>query len=214
MVTITVDALERSLVKHLKGGYLRPLSKHSTDAFRRVHSFVARDRRPLILDSGCGVGESTRQIGALNRDALVIGIDKSEFRLSKALRPTVEDNVIYVRANLIDFWRLAMQYRWSPRKHYLLYPNPWPKAKHLLRRWHAHPVFPFLLRLGGDIELRTNVKTYAQEFAFSLKASGVRCKGAVRFEALDPISPFERKYAARGNALYKVEAKLPRGEDH
>ena len=35
-------------------------------------------------------------------------------------------------------------------QHYLLYPNPWPKAKHLQRRVHGHGSFPLLLQLGAS----------------------------------------------------------------
>ena len=69
-----------------------------------------------------------------------------------------------LQANLIDFWRLSVQTEWRLQKHYLLYPNPWPKKKHLQRRWHGHPVFPSILELGGELELRTNWKIYADEF--------------------------------------------------
>ena len=49
-----------------------------------------------------------------------------------------------------------------------LYPNPWPKKKHLGRRWHGAPVFPALVKLGGELEMRSNWQTYLDEFALAL----------------------------------------------
>ena len=52
-------------------------------------------------------------------------------------------NCLLLRANMIDFWLLvAHQSDWHITAHYILYPNPFPKSKHLRRRWHGHPVYP------------------------------------------------------------------------
>jgi tRNA G46 methylase TrmB len=81
-------------------------------------------------------------------------------------------NVLWIRAELIDFWRLMLENKqshpWKLTNHYLLYPNPYPKLKRLKSRFYAHPGFPILLRLGGDIIIRSNWKTYLEEFAKSV----------------------------------------------
>ena len=61
----------------------------------------------------------------------------------------LRDNALLLRAELSDFFTLvAYQSDWVVHSHYLLYPNPYPKSKHLKRRWHGHPIFPVLLALG------------------------------------------------------------------
>lgn len=61
----------------------------------------------------------------------------------------LKSNAILLRAELSDFFSLvAYKSDWIVRSHYLLYPNPYPKAKHLKRRWHGHPIFPVMLTLG------------------------------------------------------------------
>jgi tRNA G46 methylase TrmB len=161
----------------------------------------------LIFDSGCGTGQSTRLIATHHPESLVIGIDKSAARLNKAFHgslPHREGNIIWVRAELAGFWRLAVRAGWRLQAHYLLYPNPWPKPGQLQRRWHAHPVFPDLLKLGGTLELRTNWKIYAEEFALAIEsASG--CTPAIRSVAENEITTaFEGKYRATGHALFSV----------
>ena len=121
-----------------------------------------------MLDSGCGTGASTRALARAHPDCLVIGVDKSVARLGRtgaSAFPHREGNAVWLRAELSSFWRLALQAGWALERHYLLYPNPWPKPGQLQRRWHGHPVFPELLRLGGRLELRCNWEIYALEFA-------------------------------------------------
>jgi len=178
---------------------------NSVGAF--VELDASRDRdRPLVLDSGCGTGESTAALARVHPDCLVVGIDKSRARLDKA--PELPGNARLVRAELADFWRLAHAAGWQPARHYLLYPNPWPKPAHLKRRWHAHPAFPHLLALGGRLALRSNFELYVDEFARALALAGVVDVKVVSFEADDSISPFERKYRLSGHRLFQLTATL------
>ena len=58
-------------------------------------------------------------------------------------------NAMLLRAELSDFFTLvAYESDWVVHSHYLLYPNPYPKGKHLKRRWHGHPIFPVMLSIG------------------------------------------------------------------
>ena len=64
----------------------------------------------------------------------------------------LKDNAILLRAELSDFFSLvAYQSDWIVHSHYLLYPNPYPKSKHLKRRWHGHPIFPVMLAIGEGL---------------------------------------------------------------
>jgi len=181
---------------------VRAPSRVAFDAIRER----ADAARELVLDSGCGTGHSTLVLANRHPSALVIGIDKSVSRLARA--PTLPDNAIVVRADLADFWRLARSASWPISHHYLLYPNPWPKPAHLQRRWHGHPVFPDLLALGGRLELRSNFDLYVREFTLALEIAGVIDSKVVSFVAEQPVSPFERKYAASGHALFQLTADL------
>ena len=129
----------------------------------------------VILDSGCGTGESTIHIARRFPDIPVIGIDKSCARLNKAGNPSqtagddVPPNAFWIRAELLDFWRLALDRvktgKWTIPYHAVYYPNPWPKQSEATRRFHMHPIFPTLLALSRKTELRTNWEIYAREFA-------------------------------------------------
>lgn len=184
----------------------------SLEAFSSLQQLLENEAgRPLIFDSGCGTGQSTRDIAAAYPDCWVIGIDQSAKRLARTganYFPHRSANAIWIRAELATFWFLARQARWNLSRHYLLYPNPWPKASQLRRRWHAHPVFPSLLGLRGVLEMRCNWKVYAEEFA----AAVMQLHGAeVQVEELQPgaiSSAFEIKYRESGMRLYRVLADL------
>ena len=187
------DKLEEVVRKYALSSYLRPIADHTRTAFAKAVTFVRgfypdlRDvAYKVILDSGCGTGESTVNIALAHPDIPVIGIDKSVTRLAKAGGAAVNNatlnsagalppNAFLVRAELLDFWRLALEAvtagRWSIPYHALYYPNPWPKQSEATRRFHLHPIFPTLLQLGDTIELRTNWEIYAREFAEAVRVA-------------------------------------------
>jgi tRNA (guanine-N7-)-methyltransferase len=185
----------------------QPLHQPSVIAFQALQKVMAGMSRKIVLDSGCGTGQSTKILARAWPDCTVIGVDKSLDRLSRTgatAYPHVEENAVWIRAELTSFWRLALQARWDLERHYMLYPNPWPKPAQLQRRWHAHPVFPDVLRLGGRLEMRCNWEPYALEFALAVNhLLGVHIKPGTP-PAEPALSPFERKYRQSGHRLYSV----------
>lgn len=186
----------------------------------------------VILDSGCGTGESTIHIARRFPGIPVIGIDKSCARLNKAGNPSqtagedVPPNAFWIRAELLDFWRLALERvqasEWTIPYHAVYYPNPWPKQSEATRRFHMHPIFPTLLALGKVIELRTNWEIYAREFAEAAKivlnenaesadtTATVPANAQITCESFDPVAPetaFERKYKEARQTLWRVVIK-------
>lgn len=195
------------LDRHAAVSWNQPLHRPTVAAFEALQDCLAGRTVGLVLDSGCGTGESTRRLAGMFPESLVIGVDKSAVRLAKtgaSSFPHRENNAIWLQAELASFWRLALAADWKLERHYLFYPNPWPKPGQLQRRWHAHPVFPDLLRLGGRLEMRCNWWVYADEFAFSLNyLTGSAVKPAL-LDKVDAVSAFERKYHDSGHDLYQV----------
>ena len=217
--------LERVVRKHAATLFLRPVADHTRKAFATAKEFVNRfydnvsANKPLdvILDSGCGTGESTVHIAKRFPDTPVIGVDKSAARLTRACAGNapaadgeIPPNAFWVRAELLDFWKLALDEvsagRWHIPYHALYYPNPWPKQSEATRRFHLHPIFPTLIKLGEQIELRTNWEIYAREFAEAARVLketmvGISCEA---FMAEQPITAFERKYKEARQQLWRV----------
>ena len=199
--------LHELVSKHLTTRFAKPYQPHSVDAFQRCQQVIQQHQKPLILDSGCGIGMSTAAIAQQYPDHWVIGIDRSSNRLNRNQQDPsflVDGNKILIRADLEDFWRLAVEQGWTLAKHYLLYPNPYPKKKHIQRRWHGHPVFSALLALGGDIELRSNWPIYLEEFVQAVEIANYGKGSVQRFTPSSFLTPFEKKYFDSNQALYKA----------
>ena len=172
--------------------------------------------RPLVLDSFCGTGHSTETLARRHPDHLVVGIDKSSERLARH-QAGPADNYLLLQADCEDIWQLLVQEQQAVDYHYLLYPNPWPKAKHLQRRVHGHGSFPWLLQLGnraspgraspGRIELRSNWQVYVEEFGLAMHLAGYRGR-VTRVPAGPDLSLFEQKYRQSGHDVWAFTAKL------
>ncbi len=200
--------LEKYVHRHLETAWLQTFHQPTVDIYHRLKNeddFAMR--RSFILDSGCGTGKSTQRLAALFPRHIVIGVDQSRVRLAKSAVNSGfsrSGNCILLRAELTTFWRLLVNDGYSPERHYLFYPNPWPKPGHLLRRWHGHPVFPHLLRLGDEIEMRCNWEIYALEFVRAVYIATGAIVKVKKFQPETAISPFEQKYLERGQILYSV----------
>jgi len=200
------DDLDMRVRRYRDTAFQKPPADHSRKAFDTLMT-ISSDHRgvPLILDSGCGTGDSTRAIATRHPDHLVIGIDRSLVRLTRE-REALPDNARLVRGDLMDLYPMMAGEGWQLARHYLLYPNPYPKSAHLTRRWHACPVFPSMLALGGTLELRTNWQVYAEEFVHALT---VHDRESTLEEATsdgNSLTPFEKKYKLSGHRLWHVLA--------
>lgn len=172
------DHLTKIVTKHLNhlDTYLasRPLAKHTVAAYEALVAQVPNlATQGIVLDSGCGTGKSSLRLGKMHPDRLVVGVDRSVARLSKSTANAdaqqvefVADNVVLVRADLVDFWQCPL----TVHEHYLLYPNPYPKKSRLQSRWYAHPAWPLVLQnMGQRLVVRSNWKQFLVECASATK---------------------------------------------
>lgn len=201
-----LEQVERTLRRHLAQPWRHEVGEVQRAAFARLDAFLAARSpgAPAWLDAGCGTGASTLALSEREPEAWIVGVDKSGDRLARA--PQLPSRALLLRAELLDLWWLASERGLRFDRCWLLYPNPWPKPGQLPRRFHGHPVFPRLVQTCATLELRTNWKVYADEFAFAL---GLLLERTIAVEPLhvepgSELSPFERKYRASGHALWRV----------
>lgn len=190
-----------SLVRrHLTHRHRKPVAQHSRAAFSALRAALDARPRPLVLDSFCGTGRSTAALAQRHPGHLVVGVDKSAHRLAKHER-NAADNYLLLQADCEDIWQLLLSAGMSVDYHYLLYPNPWPKSRHLQRRVHGSATFPWLLRLGGIIELRSNWRIYVEEFGLAIKLAGY-AGNVFCLPREAPLTLFEEKYQYSGHSLW------------
>jgi tRNA G46 methylase TrmB len=156
-----------------------------------------------------------------------------------------KDNLILVQANLIDFWNLIYQKnqsyldspnkpnsnksnsnksnsnksnsnkKWNITHHFILYPNPYPKAAQFKQRFHGHPIFPIMLKISPRLEIRTNWEIYIKEAHQSIKICNKDLDNNLKINIENinndfnnknshPISLFEDKYLKNNIKIYKL----------
>ncbi len=197
------EHLERLVRRHQVHADRTPIADFSLAQWPQLEEFL-RARARCVLDLGCGTGESTLSLARMFPAASVLGVDRSEQRLRR-LAFVAPKNALTVRADSFDVLRLFARAGLRAQKIALLYPNPYPKAKLVQQRWHAHATFPLLLSSCESVELRCNWSIYAQEFAQALQWSGWRAdQKELALTPVDTITAFERKYLASGHTLYQV----------
>lgn len=200
------EKLPELVARHKAMPYRKPLHLQSLQAFDRLlKESERRNNPPMILDSCCGAGVSSRKLAYQFPEHLVVGLDHSAHQLFKNTShiPTPQ-NLLLLQADCEDMWRLFSGNGLVFDEHYLLYPNPWPRSVQVLRRWHGHPVFPLLPDLSGTLELRSNWKLYLEEFAFAWALlTGVQ--GLVEEVTTTPeFTLCETRYAKNGQTLYRL----------
>jgi len=197
--------------RHLETSWQAPAHEPSRRAVVSVLDRMDIGSRPLVLDSGCGTGDSTARLARLYPESVVLGVDQSEVRLPDGAESGVliAPNAWLIRARAETLWLALKERGLCADHHFLLYPNPWPKPHHLKRRWHGHPVWPTLLAVSGSLCLVTNWRIYAEEFAMALATSGWGAEITMQTSRGDPRSPFEAKYLASGHTIFEVTARRP-----
>ncbi|WP_414431622.1 tRNA (guanine(46)-N(7))-methyltransferase TrmB [Alcanivorax sp. IL2] len=203
--------LDRVVRRHLQSPWRAPIADHDAQAFARLQQWRQAQgaERALILDSGCGTGRSSLLLARQQPEALVVGVDQSAVRLERASkRFQLPDNLLLLRADCAGLWRLIAGEGWQLQRHQILYPNPWPKSAHLKRRWHGHPVWPTMLSLGGELEMRSNWLLYLQEVRDALAISDIRAELSQLPMQSEPLTDFEEKYQASGQVNWRLTASL------
>lgn len=218
------EALHRTVMKHLNSEFKRPIAQHTQRAFDEALLWLSDWQGEVYLDACCGVGESTLSLAKMYPNVRIIGVDKSALRLQKhgsyVHKDAKQDNIKalevknyrIIQADLNDFWRLLrntveqrpVQVSWKLSRQFLFYPNPYPKKSQLGKRWHGSAVFPDIIACCSHIEIRSNWRIYLEEFVSAMGILGYQT--SVEPLLIDshnpPITPFERKYAESGQALW------------
>lgn len=209
------EHLAARVARHLAEPFRKPIGEPSRrELAAALQRWQQAGGAPLILDAGCGVGESTLRLATQFPDHFVIGVDQSEKRLAAGKDwwgdAPMPANFCWARADLVDVWRLLQADAVPVARHYVLYPNPWPKIGHLGRRWQGHAVFPALAACGDYVECRSNWHIYIDEFAQALEMVG-RPARVEAWAPAQPMTPFERKYAASGHGLWRCVSERQPG---
>jgi tRNA G46 methylase TrmB len=171
---------------------------------------------PIDLEIGCGVGLHPLRYARENPGRTLIAIEHTVERFRsferRMARHSALPNLVAVHADAVEWvtHRVPLE---SIDRCFLLYPNPWPRPGDERRRWYAQPFFGRLLQSlkpESRVLLATNHRAYAERAALFFEQAW-----GLEVEPLRPVlgpgrTHFERKYLARGEPCFEVEASLRR----
>lgn len=168
--------------------------------------------RSLVLDIGCGMGDSTRVQAAADADTNVIAIDVHTRGIATLLRAVDARHITNVRVVLGDAVRFIEQ-RIAPSSlagARIYFPDPWPKARHAKRRL-VQPAFVDLLtdRLepGGFVHLATDDASYAEQMREVVAAAPrLMLHPSLPVGIRRPVTKYERRARRLGHPVTDIWA--------
>lgn len=164
------------------------------------------------LEIGFGGAEHLLWQAAHNPSALLIGCEPFEDGVVKALSGIEDGALGNVRLHADDARPLL---RWLPPasldRAFVLFPDPWPKRKHVKRRLVATPLLDLLavaMKPGAELRVATDIGDYARTILLALlphPAFEWPARGPADWRVRGddwPSTRYEQKAVREGRARY------------
>lgn len=196
------------------------MRKFKSDLIPHPHLCLCWDLLPkdkkIGLEIGAGNGLFALNFISKNPNWFLIALERT-LQKSRAFThieknfKNHQDQLFYARADGIN-----LTTHWVPNESldglFLIYPNPYVKEKQKNLRWHNMPFFSELLcklKKGGQLELRTNLKWYADEFYTKVtEVHGLKLSQRQELSNTHlPETNFERKYLNRREICHQLVFK-------
>ena len=156
---------------------------------------------PLIVEIGCGVGDTTAALATARPSYNILGFEVWRPGIAETFRRLEQSGAGNVRMMSIDAaW--AIEHLLGPAtvsELWTFFPDPWPKKRHHRRRL-VNPSFASVaasrLAPGGTWRLATDWLPYADQMADVLSAEPLlqsMCDGPAPRWAERPLTRFERR---------------------
>ncbi len=164
------------------------------------------------IEIGAGQGLHAIRYSIANPNRRILAIERTHTKFARFLNrcghhPQIT-NLVALHADAVSIFSHFIQND-SIKRVFLLYPNPYPKAKHRNLRWHNSPFMSCLhekLKIGGELYLSTNLGWYNEEAKQALIAKW-RFQLNKEEAITDPQQAqthFEKKYLQRGETCYRL----------
>jgi len=167
-----------------------------------------RRNAPLHVDLGCGDGsflcEMAQQFPIIN----FLGIERLTKRVERVrLKAEKIVNARVLRADSLFAVRYLLPES-SVETFYLLFPDPWPKRRHQLRRIFTHDFLDAIaVALGqhGVLRVATDQLDYFQQVE-RISRAHVQFQVVPRSldDAVLPVTKFEKKFRKQGAPIYRL----------
>jgi tRNA (guanine-N7-)-methyltransferase len=169
-------------------------------------------KAPMVLEIGCGMGETTAHIAHALPGVDFIGVEVHGPGVGSLLKRIdalalrnlriIQHDAVEVIAAMIGMASLAGIH--------IFFPDPWPKKRHHKRRLlQAGFVHELALRLdaGGYLHVATDWEDYAREILETLSAEPLMANTATDFAARPayrPVTKFELRGTRLGHGVWDL----------
>jgi len=181
-----------------------------SDYFRRLRrDQIFADEAPLEVDLGCGDGGFLVALAAHHPERRFLGVERLLGRVRKVCRAAERrdlDNlkVLRLESRYSVEWLLPRE---SVSRLHLLFPDPWPKARHHRRRLLQPEFLEAARRLlvpGGEFLFKTDHPDYYEHSLEVIEAAaGFRRRDWPEDAFFHPETDFERHWRARGKPIHR-----------
>jgi tRNA (guanine-N7-)-methyltransferase len=170
------------------------------------------NNRPVVLEIGFGMGETTAAIASSHPAVNFLGVEMHWPGVGALLRHIESQqlgNIRVLRHDAVDVVA-TMIHDASLAGIHVYFPDPWPKKRHHKRRLLKPPfVHALALRLapGGYLHVATDWQPYAEEILATLAAEPLLVNTTDGFAprpAWRPLTKFERRGLERGHAVFDL----------
>ena len=176
--------------------------------FARIPLDFARTfgrRADVVLEIGCGMGETTAAIAASHPDVDFVGIEVHGPGVGAVLNRIAQAGLTNLRVIQHDAVEVVdtMVAEGSLAGIHVYFPDPWPKKRHHKRRL-LKPAFVHALarrlRPGGYLHVATDWTPYAEEILATLAAEPLLANTAAAYAPRPAWRP-QTKFELRGRRL-------------
>ncbi|MEL7232511.1 MAG: tRNA (guanosine(46)-N7)-methyltransferase TrmB [Pseudomonadota bacterium] len=164
---------------------------------------------PRWLEIGYGTGTHLLHLAQANPDISIIGAEPFLNGTAKAVRGIVENGFENVRLFRGDVRELMAE--WPDaclQRAFILFPDPWPKARHNKRRLIRSAFVAELHRLiapGGDVTFASDIDHYVDWALVRF-----RSHGGWRWDEAEPTDPPQGWPGTKYEAKARREGRTPR----
>lgn len=169
-------------------------------------------RAPVVLEIGCGMGESTAAIAASHRDTDFVGVEVHGPGVGALLNRIEQAALTNLR--VIQHDAVEVVGRMIPEDSlagiHVYFPDPWPKKRHHKRRLLKAPFIHELARRlapDGYLHAATDWEPYAHEMLATFSSEPLLANTAEGFAARPewrPSTKFEVRGLKLGHPVFDV----------
>jgi len=177
-------------------------------------------RAPVVLEIGCGMGETTAAIAQAHPAVDFVGVEVHAPGVGALLKRIGEldlTNVRVIRHDAVE----VVEHMIAPGSLagvHVYFPDPWPKKRHhkrrLLKGAFVHALAQRLAP-GGYLHAATDWEDYAQEMLATFAAEPLLANTAEGFAprpAWRPLTKFERRGVALGHTVFDLLFRRIQGQ--